>query len=74
MVFIFFFYGGNVVEETIACSKCEKKFEICSLAQIRKCLKASECEQCGSPDYNYPYGYAESRHCIYCGAEWPVYK
>ena len=62
------------MEDVISCVSCEKKFEICSLNQIKKCLKESECKICGYPDYNYPYGFSESRCCISCGAEWPVYK
>jgi hypothetical protein len=56
------------------CSKCEKVNEECGQEQVLKCLANSECEYCDWPRYSYPYGKDESRHCMHCGAEWPVWK
>lgn len=56
------------------CSTCEKVDEDCTEEQVRKCLRCSECHYCDSPNYYYPYGRDESRHCSNCGAEWSVWK
>lgn len=53
------------------CSKCENRNNTCPSQVLLTCLKNSECG-CGS--YDYPYGPSESRHCVNCGAEWPVWK